>query len=98
MSKRTLLLLAALVAAGFTASATSAHATAAPAAPTVTATAPADLPADPLLGGTLATSVPRATFCADEGQCEYLANGTKCAAPKGCVCGWSGGQRACGRW
>ena len=98
MSKRTLLLLVALVAGGFAASSASAQDSAAPVTPTVSAAPAPALPADPYLGGALATRVPQATACRDEGQCEFQPNGTKCDTPKGCVCGWAGGQRECGRW
>jgi len=55
---------------------------------------------DPYLGGELKTQVPSALRCRDEipSVCESLPNGDKCDTPKGCVCGWSGGQRACGRF
>lgn len=104
--KRTLLLIGFIV-AGCLGMGT-ALADTAPTAPVVlgTSTAPAPLALeisatpemDPYLGGELRTQVPSALRCRDEGQCELMPNGDKCDTPKGCVCGWSGGQRACGRW
>ena len=98
MSKRTLLLLVALVAGGFAASTTSAQAAAAPVTPTVSAVTAVSLPADPYLGGALATHVVEAVACRDWGQCELNPNGTPCDTPRGCVCGWSGTKRKCGRY
>lgn len=58
-----------------------------------------NLPADPLLGGVLDSSVRLAEQCGDWGQCVGYPNGTTCDTPVGCVCynpPGPGGSR-CGR-
>lgn len=62
------------------------------------ATVPPSLPVDPYLGGQLQSKVPMARFCVDSGQCDFQPNGSPCDTPQGCVCGWSGTRRKCGRF
>ena len=99
MSKRSLILLVAAVAVWcLGASAALAQDQAGTAAPNVTAPSTSQLPSDPYLGGAIVTKVPMARFCRDYGQCEFEPNGTPCDTPQGCVCGYSGFRRKCGRF
>ena len=103
--KRALTLFALIAIVGLSSGAAAAEVAAAKTAPapvTLSTPPPATpsptLAVDPYLGGELQSRVPMARFCRDWGQCELQPNGDPCDTPVGCVCGWGGGQRRCGRW
>jgi len=96
--KRTLVLFALLMVCCLGVGAAAAADATAPAKAPVALSTTSTLTMDPYLGGDLQSRVPMARFCRDWGQCELNPNGDPCDTPTGCVCGWAGGQRRCGRF
>lgn len=98
--KRALMLLGILAIACLGAGVAAAAETPAPTPVLVATSSPAAPAMDPYLGGEFMTWVPSAKECANSepSQCEFQPNGHPCDTPAGCVCGWSGGQRKCGRF